>query len=165
MFIFAPSGIGKSVIAVQAAIEFAIGRPSFGIKPRRPARSLLIQAEDDEGDTIEMTQIVDHLKLSEEQQKLVKDSTWMEFVNDSTGHAFIRVVDQFLQKRPADVLWINPYSSYLGSYIKHDKATARFFRSWLNPVLTKHRCAAVIVAHTTTTNFRDTSEWKPSDWM
>ncbi len=165
MFIFAPSGIGKSVIAVQAAIEFAIGRPSFGIKPRRPARSLLIQAEDDEGDTIEMTQIVDHLKLSEEQQKLVKDSTWMEFVNDSTGHAFIRVVDQFLQKRPADVVWINPYSSYLGSDIKDDKANALFLRNWLNPVLTKHRCAAVIVAHTPKTNFRDTSEWKPSDWM
>ena len=164
-FIFAPSGIGKSVIVVQAAIEGAIGRVSFGIKPARPLRSLIIQAEDDEGDTIEMAQIVDHLKLSEPQKKLVGENTWMEFVNDSTGHAFIRVVDRFLQKRPADVVWINPYSSYLGSDIKDDKANALFLRNWLNPVLTKHRCAAVIVAHTPKTNFRDTSEWKPSDWM
>jgi hypothetical protein len=164
-FIFAPSGIGKSVMVVQAAIESAIGRTSFGIKPRRPLRSLMIQAEDDEGDTIEMAQIVDHLKLSEPQKKLVGENTWMEFVNDSTGHAFIRVVDRFLQKYPADVVWINPYSSYLGSDIKDDKANALFLRNWLNPVLTKHRCAAIIVAHTPKTNFRDTSEWKPSDWM
>jgi DnaB-like helicase N terminal domain/AAA domain len=165
MFIFAPSGIGKSVIVVQAAIESAIGRTSFGIEPRRPLRSLMIQAEDDEGDTIEMAQIVDHLKLSEAQKKLVGENTWMEFVNDSTGHNFIRVVDRFLQKRPADVVWINPYSSYLGSDIKDDKANALFLRNWLNPVLTKHQCAAIIVAHTPKTNFRDTSEWKPSDWM
>jgi hypothetical protein len=165
MFIFAPSGIGKSVMAVQAAIEFAIGRVSFGIRPARPLRSLIIQAEDDEGDTIEMARIIDHLKLSEPQKKIVGENTWMEFVNDLTGIAFIQAVDRFLEKRPADLVWINPYSSYLGADIKDDKANALFLRNLLNPVLTKRRCGAVIVAHTPKTNFRDTSEWKPSDWV
>ena len=165
MFVFAPSGIGKSVLAVQAAIEFAIGSVSFGINPARPLRSLIIQAEDDEGDTIEMARIIDHLKLSEPQKKIVGENTWMEFVNDLTGIAFIQAVDRFLEKRPADLVWINPYSSYLGADIKDDKANALFLRNLLNPVLTKRRCGAVIVAHTPKTNFRDTSEWKPSDWV
>jgi DnaB-like helicase N terminal domain/AAA domain len=165
MFVFAPSGIGKSVMAVQAAIEFAIGRVSFGIKPARPVKSLIIQAEDDEGDTIEMSHIVDHLKLSEAQKKQVHQNTWMEFVNDLTGHAFVRRIDQLLEERPSDLLWINPYSSYLGADIKDDRANALFLRNWLNPVLTKHGCGAIIVAHTPKTNYRDTSDWKPSDWM
>ena len=165
MFIFAPSGIGKSVLSVQAAIEFAIARTGFGIKPVRPLRSLIVQAEDDQGDIIEMARMVDHLKLTQEQQEQVGRNTWVEFVNDLTGQAFISALDRFLQSRPTDLLWINPYSSYLGNDIKDDKANALFLRNWLNPVLTKHRCAAVIIAHTPKTNFRDTSDWKPSDWM
>jgi len=165
MFIFAPSGIGKSVIVVQSSIETALGRNSFGIRPARPLRSLIVQAEDDEGDVIEMAHIVDHLQLTEAQRELVATNTWIEFINDRTGQAFIRAIDRFLEKRVTDIVWINPYSSYLGNDIKDDKANALFLRNWLNPVLTKHRCAAVIVAHTPKTNFRDTSDWKPSDWM
>lgn len=166
MLFVAPSGIGKSVLTVQAATEFAIGRVSFGIKPARPLRSLIVQAEDDPGDVIEMARVVKHLNLSQEQQEQVGKNTWVEFVNDLTGRAFIAAVDRFLQSRPVDLVWINPYSSYLGDDIKDDKANALFLRNWLNPVLTKHRCAAVIVHHTPKTNHRgDTSEWKPSDWQ
>jgi hypothetical protein len=54
-----------------------------------PIRSLLVQAEDDESDLIEMAQIVDHLKLSEAQQKMVEENTYVEFLNDLTGQKFI----------------------------------------------------------------------------
>src|SRR5258708_1851339 len=33
-----PSGVGKSVFAIQAAIEAAVGRPVFGIPTIRPLR-------------------------------------------------------------------------------------------------------------------------------
>jgi AAA domain len=165
LLIVAPSGHGKSVLTVQAAIEFAIGRQSFGIKPTRPLRCLIVQAEDDEGDTIEMARIVEHLNLNQEQRELVRRNTWIEFVNDLTGSSFIRALDGFLTQWPADLVFINPYSSYLGSEIKDDEANTTFLRNLLNPLLTRHRCAAVIVHHTPKTNFRDTANWKPSDWM
>jgi hypothetical protein len=67
LFIVAPSGHGKSVLAAQAAIEFACGLPAFGIKPTKQLKSLIVQAEDDDGDVTEMAQIINHLELSAEQ--------------------------------------------------------------------------------------------------
>ncbi|MDX9794527.1 MAG: AAA family ATPase, partial [Kiritimatiellia bacterium] len=46
-FIIAPSGVGKSVMTVQAAICWALGLPFFGICPVRPLKIVVIQAEDD----------------------------------------------------------------------------------------------------------------------
>jgi hypothetical protein len=141
-------------------------KTSFGIKPARGLRSLIIQAEDDEGDVTEMARIVDHLGLTTEQRKAVGRNTWIEFVNDLTGQAFVAAIDRFLQVQPADLVWINPYSSYPGDDIKDDKANTAFLRNGLNPILTRHRCTAVVIHHTPKTNHRgDTSDWKPSDWQ
>jgi hypothetical protein len=165
LFIVAPSGLGKSVLTAQAAIEFACGLRSFGIKPARPLKSLIIQAEDDDGDVIEMAQIVNHLELSSAQRKLVGENTHIEFVNDMTGAEFLNLCDGFLTQWRADLLWINPYTAYLGADIKDDEKNNAFLRNGLNPILTKHDCSAAIIHHTPKTNFRDTANWKPSDWM
>ena len=165
MFAVAPSGHGKSVLVAQATILWACGLEAFGIKPARPLRSLVVQAEDDEGDMIEMAQIVDHLQLNEQQRALVSKNTHIEFVNDVTGEEFVRVCDGFLGRFKADLLWINPYLSYLGEDIKDGRANTQFLRNWLNPVMTLRECAVIIVHHTPKTNFRDTTTWKPSDWM
>jgi hypothetical protein len=124
-----------------------------------------VQAEDDEGDTIEMARIVDHLDLSQEQKELVERNTWIEFVNNVTGQEFLDVLAGFLDQWPADLVWINPYTAYLGNDIKDDKANSLFLRNSLNPILTDHGCAANIIHHTPKTNFRDTTDWKQSDWM
>ena len=50
------SGIGKSSLAMQLAMNWALGRTSFGITPKRPLKSLIIQAENDFGDVAEMVQ-------------------------------------------------------------------------------------------------------------
>ena len=48
------SGIGKSSLAMQMAVSWALGKEVFGIKPVKPLKSLLIQAENDFGDVSEM---------------------------------------------------------------------------------------------------------------
>jgi hypothetical protein len=161
----APSGHGKSVLAAQAAIELACGLPALGIKPSRPLKSVIVQAEDDDGDIIEMAQIVNHLELSPDHRKLVGNNTHVEFVNDATGDDFLSLCDGFLSQWRADLLWINPYTAYLGADIKDDGENTHFLRNGLNPILTKHDCASVIIHHTPKTNFRDTTNWKSSDWM
>src|SRR5262245_44401676 len=72
-FIVGPSGVGKSTMAIQMAGEFGCGHPSFGIMPTRPLRVLVIQAEDDEGDVIEMSMVVNHLGLTEQEKDLVRN--------------------------------------------------------------------------------------------
>jgi hypothetical protein len=164
-FIVAPSGMGKSVMSIQASIQWGVGKRSFGIKPARPFKILILQAEDDEGDTIEMAQIVNHLKLTDREIETLRENVWMEPINDLTSFEFINAIDGFLEQHKADIVIINPYTSYLGADIKDDKANNAFLRNMLNPVVTKHGAAAIIIHHTPKTNFRDTSEWKPSDWM
>jgi hypothetical protein len=166
LFIVAPSGHGKSVLASQAAIELACGLSTFYIKtPNGPLKSLIVQSEDDDGDLIEMSQIISHLDLSADQKTMVDQNTHVEFVNDVTGTEFLNMCDGFLNQWRADLLWINPYTAYLGADIKEDAANTRFLRNGLNPILTAHKCGAVLIHHTPKTNFRDTATWKPSDWM
>jgi hypothetical protein len=64
-----------------------------------------------------------------------------------------------------DLIWINPYSAYLGASVQDDAANVKFLRTSLNPILYRHRCGAIIIHHTPKTNFRDTKDWKHSDWM
>jgi DnaB-like helicase N terminal domain/AAA domain len=165
LFVVAPSGHGKSTLSIQASTLWACGLPAFGIKPARALRSLIIQAEDDDGDIIEMSHIVDHLKLSSEQRKMVAENTHIEFINDVIGDAFLALCGDLLAQYKADLLWINPYTAYLGADIKDDRENTRFLRNGLNPILTNRRCAAVVIHHTPKTTFRDTTNWKPSDWM
>ena len=70
IFIVGPSGVGKSTLSIQLAAELACGRPAFGIMPRQALRILIIQAEDDEGDVIEMSRGINHLALKEDERLL-----------------------------------------------------------------------------------------------
>jgi RecA-family ATPase len=115
LLVVAPSGHGKSVLSMQAAIQWAIGKPSFGVKPARPLRILIIRAEDDEGDCIEMSQIAKHLEITKDEFTLLERNVWLEPLNDLTGLEFIRAVDGFLDEWPADIVIINPLTAYLGA--------------------------------------------------
>jgi RecA-family ATPase len=165
MLLVAPSGHGKSVLSIQAAIEWGVGRPSFGIRPAGSLRTLIIQAEDDEGDCIEMAQITRHLGIEGGDFEELRRNVWLERLNDLTGHEFVQALDGFLKQRPADIVIINPLTAYLGADDKDTKAATLFLRNWLNPVLSNHSCAAIIIHHTPKTNFASTENYKPSDWM
>jgi RecA-family ATPase len=163
--VVAPSGQGKSVLTAQASILWACGKPAFGIKPSRPLRSLILQAEDDDGDIQEMGEIISHLKLNENETRMVDTNTFVEPSNDLCGESLLIAVDQFLTQRPSDLLWINPYSAYLGADVKNSEANNLLLRTGLNPILKKHNCAVILIHHTPKTNFNGTENYKPSDWM
>jgi hypothetical protein len=163
--IVAPSGQGKSVLTAQASILWACGKPAFGIEPSRPLRSLILQAEDDDGDIQEMGEIISHLKLNENEIRMVDTNTFVEPCNDLCGEPLLIAVDQFLTQRPSDLLWINPYSAYLGADVKNSEANNLLLRTGLNPILKKHNCAVILIHHTPKTNFNGTENYKPSDWM
>jgi hypothetical protein len=53
----------------------------------------------------------------------------------------------------------------VGCEVKYDGLNNVFLRNTLNPILTRHQCGVMIIHHTPKTNFRDTTHWRPSDWM
>ena len=61
LLLVGPTGIGKSSLSMQMMISWALGRGLFGVEPARPVISLLIQAENDEGDLAEAYETERHL--------------------------------------------------------------------------------------------------------
>jgi AAA domain len=165
MFVVAQSGAGKSSLAIQAGILWSCGRPAFEIRPSRPLRILIVQAEDDKGDVTEAAAMIRQLGLSESETALADVNTWLEHVNDVCGDAFIAELDAILEQHPADIVIINPFTAYLGSDEKDTEACTRFLRNQLNPLLSRHKCAAVIIHHTPKVNFNRTDDYRASDWM
>jgi RecA-family ATPase len=98
--IVAPSGQGKSVLTAQASILWGCNKVAFGIKPSRPLRSLILQAEDDDGDMKEMGKIIHHLHLNDTEMRMVDTNTFVEPCNDLCSGKFLESVVYFFEQRP-----------------------------------------------------------------
>jgi hypothetical protein len=108
-FVIAPSGHGKSSFTIQTTICWSCGRVAFGLKPNLPWRILIIQAEDDDNDVIEMAQMCNRLGLTAAEKNLVRQNTHIELVDDVSGASFFPALDDLLTQWPADMVIINPY--------------------------------------------------------
>jgi hypothetical protein len=164
-FIVAPSGHGKSTLVIQVAILWSCGRVAFGIKPAQPLRILIVQAEDDDNDIIEMARMCDRLKLTEAEQTLLKFNTHVEWVNDVMGAKFFEVLDDFLSQFHADLVIINPYTAYQGGDVKDDELNNDFLRVHLSAVMNKYNCGVIAVHHSPKTQFQKSEEFSWFDWM
>ena len=145
-----PTGIGKSSLALQCAILWALGRGCFGIIPARPLKSLFIQAENDDGDLAEMRDgICAGLHLSAAEIKEAAERIIVAREDSRTSLLFfIEVVEPLLEAHKPDLLWIDPAFAYLGGETNSQKDVGTFLRNRLNPLLRQYDCAAVIVHHT-----------------
>ena len=163
--VIAPSGHGKSSLAVQFTILVSCGRTAFGIHPPKPLRVLIIQAEDDDNDLTEMAAMVRWLDLTPVERDAVSNNTHCLWINDVTGLPFTDLADKALEAFPADLLLINPLSAYVGKDLKDEESVHEFFRVWLTPVLKKRNCGMLGIHHTPKTNFRNTESFNWYDWM
>jgi len=122
-FLVAPSGIGKSVWSIQAAILWACGIAAFDIETPHLVglKILIIQAEDDEGDVIEMAGVVDNLGLTGAQKRLVDDNTVCVQVNSVSGPDFHPVLEHLISQWTPDLVILNPLNAYLGDDDKDQK--------------------------------------------
>lgn len=166
MLFVGPSGIGKSSASMHMDISWACGRDAFGIVPARPLKILVVQAENDAGDLHEMaTGAVSSLELSGEEEQLVEANFLIVRHQTSVGLNFIAWLAGQIENFKPDLIRLDPLLAYLGADPTDTEAIAEFCRTGLNPLLSKYGCAVVVNHHTPKTNHRDTSTWKPSDWM
>lgn len=167
-----PSGIGKSSLALQMAVHFAMGLPFCGITPGRPLKSVFMQAENDLGDLAEMAQgVMHHLQttmpgiVTAEMMELCKKN--LVFVRDMihVGAEFAAAVRQLLRKHKPDLLWADPLLSYVGDDISKQAVASQFLRNWLNPILVETGVCMMFMHHTgkPPTDPASKSHWKDSD--
>lgn len=163
----APTGIGKSVAEVQAAICWGIGQHFFGIVPARPLKSLIIQAEDDEGDMSEFADgIVQGLRLTPAQIMQADESVFTTREDSRTGLPLcIYTIEPLLAAYRPDLLWLNPAHAYLGGDTSSQEIVGGFLRNMLNPLLRKYGCAGIVIHHTTKPpRGKEKPDWQAGDY-
>ena len=150
LLLVGPTGHGKSSLAMQLMIKWALGQSMFGLEPARPLKSLLIQAENDDGDLAEMRAgVFNGLGLSEDEQEEASKNVMVAQESSKTGSTLCYdVLDPLLETIKPDLLWIDPALAYLGGDMNNQKEVGAFLRNQLNPLLQKHSCAVVIIHHT-----------------
>ncbi len=167
LLLVGPTGIGKSSLSMQAMILWAIGREFFGIRPAKPLKSLLVQAENDDGDLAEMRDgVLAGLNLSEAEREMALSSIMVVREDSRTSRRFFaEVVRPLLEQHRPELLWIDPALAYLGGEASSQETVGSFLRNELNPLLREFNCGAVVVHHTNKPpNGRDKPDWSAGDF-
>lgn len=153
--IVSSSGMGKSSISLQMAALFALGRPAFGVPCKVTAgrdglRSLIVQAEDSEGDIAEVwISIIHKLDLTLEQIAVVRSRVLVVRDKIHRGQAFVHNTQLLAERHEADLVWINPLQNYVEGDITDKKVIGDFLYDGLNRANRHDKWAWMIIHHTT----------------
>lgn len=144
------SGLGKSVLCLQAAITWACGRDLFGISPHgKPLKSLIVQAENDEGDVAEALQgILKALDLTAEELQMVKANIVIVRDCTSTGERFVDRMRRLAEKHKPDLAWVDPLLAFIGGDLSSQETAGGFLRNLLNPLALASGFAWMLMHHT-----------------
>jgi hypothetical protein len=166
LVIVGQSGIGKSSLCMQLMILWALGLPAFNIAPVRPLRSLLIQAENDEGDLAEMYQGVrDGMKLTVEQERTLENRIIIYRDTTHTGEAFTSLARQLVERHQPDMAWADPLLNYIGDDISEQRVIAEFCCNRLNAIALETGVIWCLLHHTgkPSKDPKATDHWTASD--
>ena len=147
LVIVAPSGTGKSVTCYQASALWATGKPFLGLTCKGPLKSLIIQAEDDDGDIGEAsTSIMQAMAFTgsdaqafRENIKIIRDDT-------HTGMNFLPALRAYCRSWTPDLVWINPLVNFCPGM--SEERTLSDFLCGLNSINEEHQWAYVVTHHT-----------------
>jgi hypothetical protein len=150
LLLVSQSGVGKSSFTLQLLISLAVGRPFFGITPKRPLRVVLAQAENDGGDVAEAFQsITDGMMLYPDEERLLNENLHIYRDTRSVGPAFIERMKELIVRHNADWFACDPLMSFCGIEVSDQKQMTEFLRHGINPVLEETGAVFMAVHHTT----------------
>lgn len=163
------TGIGKSAIAMQMAIYWAMAKPCFGIKPAKPLKSLFIQAENDTGDLAEMFQGVltgvgSEIDLNTAYEGIKENLVFMrDCVN--LGEKFASSAEKQIEYHKPDLVWVDPLLSFVGDDTSRQQTMSIFLRNLLNPIALKTGVIWMVMHHTgkPTSDSKARSHWTDHD--
>jgi RecA-family ATPase len=152
-FWIAQTGIGKSSLAMQMAIMWALERPVFGVAPAKPLKSLIIQSENDTGDLAEMFQGVwlgNKLPGGEDATAIqnVKSRLKIRTIDTLTGRKFLDALRRLIDKDKPDLVWVDPILAFIGDDISKQSVCSAFFREGIQPIAKATGCTFMFCHHT-----------------
>ena len=144
------SGTGKSSMAAHLAVNWAIGHAPWGLRPVRPLRILMVQAENDLGDASEAI-IGATAKLVESDRRLLKENLIFVRQATKTGFAFIEYLGQMVEKHRIDLIIADPLLAYADFDIASQAETTAFLRGpgGVHEMLQRTKAALLYMHHTT----------------
>ena len=147
--VVASSGVGKSVLAMQMALYFSLGRILWGMDPHKPRRVVLIQAENNDLDLREpFLSITKQMKLSLEDRAVIQKNLHILSEDVLIGKDFIDYLSHIHDRYSPEIIIIDPLLSYIGADISRQDVCSIFLRNQLNPVLHKFHSGVIIIHHT-----------------
>jgi transposase len=148
----APTGTGKSTAIMQMALLWAVGKPAFGIMPKHKIKTLIIQAENDDGDLAEMRDgVLFGMTRSDiiTRDEAYEASDSVCVVRDVTNTADMvgPQMDARIVASGCDMVVLDPIFSYLGGETNSAKDVGHFLRNVINPVLLRRKVGFIAVHH------------------
>ena len=150
LMIVGNTGTGKSSLMMQFAVRWAVGKDSFGIKPKEPLRSIIAQGENNFGDVAEAYQgVVAGAKLTMSEIATLDENLLIVRNTTAVGDRFPEFIEGLITSHRATILFVDPLLSFAGFDISDQEATSTFLRHRLDPILRKTGCILVFMHHTT----------------
>ncbi len=159
------TGLGKSSLAVQLPAQFALGLGDFGINPVRPLKSLIIQAENDDGDIAEFRDgAFAGYGYNSTQVKQIAEFVVLHTEVKHRGSEFCRaVLDPLAKHHKPELVWIDHALAYYKGDASAQLGVGNFLRESLQPVLTAHKLGCFILHHSPKPSDRRVS-WSDRDF-
>lgn len=163
-----PTGIGKSSFTMQCLLTWGMGQSCFGITPRRKLRSLLIQAENDEGDIAEEIEgVTKGLGLTGRRAVEAKKQVDIVSISTATGEKVAQLIKSAVSRNtgdPYDFVVIDPVFAFLGGDASSQETVSRFLRNTILPCINEACIGCIIVHHTNKPlRAKDKDMWQGTD--
>ena len=144
------SGTGKSSLAVHLAVNWALNKAPFGLKPVRPLRILMVQAENDFGDAAEGLKGAT-AKLIQSEKDTLKENLIFVRQSSKVGFEFIEYLGQMVDKHKIDLIIADPLLAYANFDIAMQEPTSAFLRGpgGVQEMLQRTGAALLYMHHTT----------------
>ena len=161
-----PTGVGKSSFTMQLAIQFAQGLEFFGLRPAGELKTLIVQAENDDGDMAEMRDgVIAGLGIPPEQAERVLPSVMVLTEASRTREQFATLLQAVCAETKFDLVIVDPLLAYLGGDASSQRDVSPFLRNMLNPVLQEHGLGLILVHHTAKPmRSKDKADWLAGDF-
>ena len=138
--IVSTAGTGKSVMSYQLAYAWACGREALGLKPMRPLRIAILQAEDDESEVAEFRRSVRVAskvlwKWTDADIRAAEDNLHDKIIPGCDVVSFVGRLRELLKRcrdrgRPIDLVIVNPLQSVtVGNDLTSNTDTGKILRN------------------------------------
>lgn len=149
LLLAAPSGVGKSHLAAQAATAWACGRQAFGLVPYNDAlRCMILQAENPPNDARTIAAgMFRGLQLTDADAELVNRNTRQVWLPGCTGQQLLARLRGLLAAWPADVVFLDPLAGFAHGDLTKPEVVQEFCRAGLGALAVQCRCALFVCHH------------------